>query len=60
MLAESPGVGHVREDITQNESVLFWSVRPSLIAYRRAADVVEILFVERGERDWDRLLEKDF
>jgi len=30
-----------------------------VIAYRAAADLVEILFVERGERDWERLFRKD-
>ena len=33
-LAERPGIGHAREDITKNDQVLFWSVKPSLIAYR--------------------------
>lgn len=60
LLAESPGIGHVREDITTNEQVQFWSVGPTLIAFRLMDDLVEILFVERGERDWERLLEKDF
>jgi len=60
LLAESPGIGHVREGITSNEKVRFWSVGPTLIAYRLMDGLVEILFVERGERDWERLLEKDF
>lgn len=58
-IAESPGIGHQREDITTNEEVRFWSVNPSLIAYRALPDHVEVLFVERGERDWNELL-KDF
>jgi hypothetical protein len=36
--------------------VLFWSVAPTLIAYRRRGDGVEVLFIERAERDWRRLL----
>lgn len=59
-LAQSPGVGHLREDITSKEQVRFWSVKPSLIAYRLVDGVVEILFVERGERDWEKLLEGQF
>lgn len=59
-LAESPGIGHVREDITNNEQVLFWSVRPTLIAYRSVENVIDVLFVERGERDWERMLEDEF
>lgn len=59
-LAESPGIGHVREDITNNEQVLFWSEKASLIAYRLVENDVEVLFVERGERDWEKLLENEF
>lgn len=59
-LAESPGAGSVREDITSNDEVLFWAVPPSLIAYRNRGDVIEILFVERGERDWENMLEDEF
>ena len=59
-LAERPGTGHRREDLTQDERVLFWSVGLTLIAYRPGSrDPVEILFVERAERDWERLLEED-
>jgi toxin ParE1/3/4 len=54
-IAENPGIGHAREDLTHDEEIRFWSVGPTLIAYRPAADAVEILFVERGERDWERL-----
>ena len=59
MLAQRPGVGHIREDLTADERVRFWTVGPTLIAYRRAADGIEVLVVERGERDWRRLLETD-
>ncbi len=59
MLAERPGVGHAREDLTQDDRVRFWSVGPSLIAYRRAADGIDILVVERSERDWQLLLDAE-
>ena len=60
MLAAHPGAGHRREDLTEDENVRFWAVGPTLVAYRAASsDVVEILIVERGERDWERLLEQD-
>ena len=52
LIAHQPGVGHVREDITDDRTVRFWSVAPTLIAYRASADLVEVLIVERGERDW--------
>ena len=55
--AESPGIGHHREDLTRDDQIRFWSVGPSLIAYRaRTVSTVEILIVERGERDWEQVL----
>ena len=58
-LAEHPGIGHRREDLTADEHVLFWSVGPTLIAYREFVEGVEILFVERGELDWEHMLEEE-
>lgn len=55
-LAERPLIGHHREDLTREGRVRFWSVGPTLIAYRSNADGVEILFVERGDIDWERKL----
>ena len=55
-LAANPGIGHRREDLTQDGRVLFWSVGPTLMAYRLHPDWVEILFVERGDLDWERML----
>jgi len=58
-IAETPGIGHRREDLTLDDRIRFWPVGPSLIAYRiRAAEPVEILFVERGERDWRQVLQE--
>ncbi|MEE9394834.1 MAG: type II toxin-antitoxin system RelE/ParE family toxin [Planctomycetota bacterium] len=59
LLAESPGIGHSREDLTTDDRIQFWTVGPTLIAYRPGIDIVEILIVERGERDWERLLETE-
>jgi toxin ParE1/3/4 len=56
LLAAHPDAGHARTDITRDDSVLFWSVGPTLIAYRESPNGVEILFIERGELDWERLL----
>jgi plasmid stabilization system protein ParE len=58
-IAHQPGIGHSREDITSDESIRFWSVAPTLIAYRDNVGVVEILVVDRGERDWPRLFPKN-
>jgi plasmid stabilization system protein ParE len=60
LVAEHPLAGHRREDLTEDERIRFWSVGPTLIAYRLGSqDVVEILLVERGERDWERLLAEE-
>ena len=59
-IGQTPGIGHRRPDLTANDQVRFWPVGPSLLAYRvRPGCPVEILFVERGERDWERVLEQD-
>ena len=58
-LAANPSIGHRREDLTHDERVLFWSVGPTLMAYRSNPEWVEILFVERGELDWERMISED-
>ncbi len=57
LLARSPGIGHTRSDLTKDATIRFWVVAPTLIAYRRASATggIEVLFVERGERDGERL-----
>jgi plasmid stabilization system protein ParE len=55
-LASAPEIGHRRGDLTADPDVRFWSVGPSLIAYRAGAEWLDVLFVERGEVDWERLL----
>lgn len=57
-LARNPEIGHRREDLTRRDRVFFWHVGPSLIAYRPDPEGVEVLFVERGELDWERVLEE--
>jgi plasmid stabilization system protein ParE len=52
-LAANPGLGHRREDLTADETVRFWPAGPTLIAYRERPSGLEVLFVERAERDWD-------
>lgn len=58
LLAQNPGAGHRRKDLTPDDRILFWSVGPTLIAYRAKRGNVDVLFVERGEVDWQRLLEE--
>ena len=60
LLTGNPGAGHRREDLTDDSRIRFWSVGPTLIAYRSGShDCIEILLVERGERDWERILEEE-
>ena len=58
-LAASPDLGHRRIDLCREERVLFWSVGPTLIAYRRSPRGIEVLAVERSHRDWATLLDRD-
>lgn len=56
MLAEHPLVGHRRREVTADPSVRFWTVPPTLIAYRATEpDGIEVVAVERGELDWSNL-----
>jgi len=49
-LAQSPGMGHMREDLTAFP-ILFWPVGAYLILYRMQNQVVEIVGVTQGMRD---------
>ncbi len=44
-LAGNAGMGHLREDITDNASIRFWSVDPSLVAYTEVKDGIVILLL---------------
>ena len=57
-LADQPGVGHLREDLT-DEPFRFWSVGAYLIIYRPGTDPLEILRVVHGSRDIASLLEEE-
>jgi len=54
-LADAPGKGHLREDLTA-KPVRFWPVRSYLIVYRPDTDPLEIVAVLHGARDIPRLL----
>ena len=55
-LAETPGAGHVRLDLT-SRSVRFWQVRRTyLIVYRELPEAIEIVRVLHGNRDVATLL----
>ena len=50
MLADSPGLGHTREDLTP-EPVRFWSVYSYLIVYKPDSKPLQVLRVLHGARD---------
>lgn len=55
-IAETPGIGHLREDLT-DQPVRFWPVGRYLIVYRQTGDKPpEIARVLHGARDVSALL----
>ena len=55
MLADMPGLGHTRFDLTA-QPLLFWPVRRYLVIYRSRPDTIEIVRVLHGNRDVATLL----
>jgi toxin ParE1/3/4 len=55
-LADAPGLGHRREDLT-GEQVLFYAVWSYLVGYRPASRPLEIAHVPHGARDLRPLVE---
>lgn len=56
-LAEFPGIGHLREAVT-DEPIRFWSVYQYLIAYRPHTKPLEILRIVHGARDLHALFRR--
>jgi plasmid stabilization system protein ParE len=56
-LAEMPGLGHAREDLT-DQPLRFWTVGAYLVIYRAEQTPIEIVAVTRGGRDIPRLLRR--
>jgi toxin ParE1/3/4 len=54
-LAQHPGLGHRREDLT-DKSVLFWPVYSYFIIYNPATEPLEIVRILHGAQDIPRLL----
>lgn len=57
LLAQSPGIGHTREDLT-SRPVKFWSVYSYLVVYDPESRPVTILAVLHGARDVEHLLKR--
>ena len=55
LLAENPGIGHTREDLT-DRPVKFWTVFSYLVIYDAASDPLRILAVVHGARDVEQIL----
>jgi plasmid stabilization system protein ParE len=50
-LAQAAGMGHSRDDLTENGSLLFWPVGSYEVIYRVVEDRVEIVAIVHGSRD---------
>jgi plasmid stabilization system protein ParE len=55
-LAEMPGIGHKRQDLTERD-VLFWRLHSYLIVYKRS-NPLRIVRIFHGKRDVKKLLKK--
>jgi plasmid stabilization system protein ParE len=55
LLADNPGIGHLRSDLTPQD-VRFWPVFKYLVIYRPDTKPLEVVRVLHGGRDVRRLL----
>lgn len=51
VLAQTPGMGHQREDLAEDRPLLFWPVGSYLILYRAREGFIEIVAIVHGKRD---------
>lgn len=56
-LADRPGLGHRREDLTHSP-VLFWAVWSYLVVYKPDSEPLEVVRVLHGARDLDAVLDE--
>ena len=56
-LADFPGIGHLREDVT-DEPLRFWSLYSYLIVYRSDAKPLHVVRALHGARDLSRHFRK--
>lgn len=50
-LGSMPGIGHIREDLTERECLRFFTLRGYLIVYRIDVEPLEIIHIVSGVRD---------
>lgn len=58
LLADFPGLGHLREDLT-DEPLRFWSVYSYLIVYRPDTKPLEVIRVLHGAQDVGSILARE-
>lgn len=58
LLAENPGIGHTREDLT-DRAVKFWSVFSYVVVYDPSSAPLTVLAVLHGARDVEQLLKNN-
>ena len=58
MLARTPGMGHVREDLAST-SLRFWPIYSYLIIYSPESKPLQIVRILHSARDVRRILEED-
>jgi plasmid stabilization system protein ParE len=56
-LAQTPGQGHFREDLTSRKELRFWTVFSYLIVYRIDERPLTVIAVIHGKRDVEKTLE---
>jgi plasmid stabilization system protein ParE len=56
-LADFPGIGHLREDVT-DQSVRFWSVYSYLIVYRPNVKPLQVIRVLHGAQELTRFFQR--
>ena len=54
-LADMPGMGHAREDLTERP-LKFWGVHSYLIVYDPASSPLSVIAILRGARDVEQVL----
>jgi antitoxin ParD1/3/4/toxin ParE1/3/4 len=55
-IATTPGIGHVRLDVLDDERVLFWPAGDYSIVYRKHRRIIWVLAIVHSARDLHRVL----
>lgn len=55
-IAKTPGLGHLREDLTTRPELRFWPVFSYLIVYRNDTQPLRVIAILHGKRDVESVL----